>query len=191
MAEEPQYRENFRAALQRLTREIDNLRTEQAAIAAYQEASPPKNRFLVVAFIGMLGDRLLRLIRILEDGTDAASFWYLYRCAPHRMKNLDEAWLRNFSGKLKAVRNAIFVHLDKKGVAEAVAVWKRADITESDIFRVIETVRCALYDLWLEEFGKPPIPIADNEDPHSYNPDLDRLKALMKESIADLIGHRS
>ena len=198
MAEETQYRENFRAALRRLTREIDNLRTEQAAIAAYQEAQPPKNRFLVVAFIGMLGDRLLRLIRILEDGGDAASFWYLYRCAPHRMKTLDEAWLRNFSGKLKAVRNVTFVHLDKKGIAldengiaEAVAVWKRADITESDIARVIETVRCALYDLWLEEFGKPPIPIGDSEDPRSYNPDLDRLKALMKESIADLIDHRS
>ena len=114
MAEETQYRENFRAALRRLTREIDNLRTE---IAAYQEAQPPKNRFLVVAFIGMLGDRLLRLIRILEDGGDAASFWYLYRCAPHRMKTLDEAWLRNFSGKLKAVPNITFVHLDKKGIA--------------------------------------------------------------------------
>ena len=89
----------------------------------------------------MLGDRLLGLIRILEDNADAASFWYLYRCAPQRMKNLDGPWLRDFSGKLRTVRNSTFVHLDKKGIAEAVAVWRRAGITEGDIIRAIETVR--------------------------------------------------
>ena len=37
-ADDPPYLPNFRMALQRLMREIDNLRTEQAAIAAYLEA---------------------------------------------------------------------------------------------------------------------------------------------------------
>jgi hypothetical protein len=71
---EPQYQETFRKALDRLMREIDNLRAEQAAIVAYQEMQPPKNRFLTVAFVALQGDRLLRLIRIFEDSAESASF---------------------------------------------------------------------------------------------------------------------
>jgi hypothetical protein len=185
---EPQYQEGFRKALDRLMREIDNLRTEQAAIAAYQEMQPPKNRFLTVAFIGLLGDRLLRLIRIFENGADAASFWYLYRCAPQRMRNLDIERLRDFSSKLKTVRDLTFVHLDKKGIFDPVTIWRDAGIKESDMIHAMETVRHALNDLWIEEYGNLPISISYNSDPLSYNPDLDGLKRLLKESLTQLSG---
>lgn len=183
MAELPQ---RFKAALQRLTREIDSLRTEQAAIAAYNEARPASNRFLVIAFIGMLGDRLIRLMRIFENSADVASFWYLHRCAPQRMKSLDVERLRAFSDKLKTVRNLTFVHLDKKGIFDSAKIWQDAGITDNEIVYSIETVRRVLYDLWVEEFGRAPIPITDNEDPRSYKPSLDGLIKLMKKGIAEL-----
>jgi hypothetical protein len=183
---EPQYRERFRKALDRLMREIDNLRTEQAAIAAYREVQLPRNRFLTTAFVALLGDRLLRFVRIFEDSTDVASFWYLYRCEPQRMKNLDIERLRDFSDRLKTVRDLTFIHLDKKGIFDAVAIWREAGITEGDLIHAVETARGALKGLWIEEFGNPPISISDNEDPHSYNPDLDGLKSLLKESLAQL-----
>jgi hypothetical protein len=93
----PQCQERFRIALQRLTHEIDVLRNELAAIGAYREARPPSNLFLMLAFEALLDDRLIRLVRIFEDEKDAASFWYLYSCAPERMKNLDLERLREFS----------------------------------------------------------------------------------------------
>ena len=135
---EPQYQETFRKALDRLMREIDNLRAEQAAIVAYQELQPPKNRFLTVAFVALQGDRLLRLIRIFEDSAESASFWYLHRCAPQRMKNLDIERLRDLSSKLKTVRNLTFVHLDKKGIFNAAAIWQEAGIRDSDVIHAME-----------------------------------------------------
>ena len=156
---EPQYRERFREALQRLMRDMDNLRTEQAAIEAFYEARPPRNRFLAVAFIAIQGDRLLRLIRIFENSNDTASFWYLHRCEPKRLKNLNIERLQDFSGRLKTIRDPAFVHNDKKGISEAAAIWRAAAFTETEIRDVIETVRRALNDLWIEEFGKPPISI--------------------------------
>lgn len=167
-------------------RDMGNLRTEQAAIEAYSEASPPRNRFLTVAIVAIQGDRLLRLIRIFEDSTKTASFWYLHRCEPKRLKNLDIDRLRDFSGRLKTVRDLTFVHIDKKGISDAAAIWRAAGFTEPEIRDVIETVGRALDDLWIEEFGKPPIPISDNEDPRSYNPNLNGLKRLLMESLAEL-----
>ena|SRR5579863_856832 len=184
---EPQYRERFRETLQRLMRDMDNLRTEQAAIEAFHEVSPPRNRFLTVAFIAIQGDRLLRLIRIFEDTTQTASFWYLHRCEPKRLENLDIERLRDFSGRLKTVRDLTFVHIDKKGISDPAAIWREAGFTEVEIREVIDAVRRALNDLWIEEFGKPPITILDEDaGPDSYNPDLDGLKRLLKESLAQL-----
>jgi len=185
---ELQYQKRFKLALNRLAREFGNLLTEQAAIAAYQEAQPPRNYFLATAFIGMLGDRLVRLIRIFENSKRTASFWYLHRCAPQRISNLDIGRLEIFSEKLKTVRDRTFVHLDKKGIFDALVIWQKAGITEDDIAHAIETGWGVVNDLWSEEFGKPPISIADSEDPRSYNPDLDGFKRLMKKSFADLSG---
>lgn len=183
---EPEYKERYRMALERLTREIDNLRTVQAAIAAYNEAQPPSNRFLTLAFIALLGDRLLRLIRIFEDNRDTASFWYLHRCTPERMKHLDVERLKSLSGKLKTVRDLTFVHLDKRGISKAAAIWREAGITEAEIIEAIETVRHTLYDIWCKEFGRPLVSISDNMDPRWYPPSLEGLKELLKKSLVEL-----
>ena len=170
----------------RLTHEIDALRNELAAIGAYREARPPSNLFLTLAFEALLGDRLIRLVRIFEDEKDAASFWYLYRCAPERMKNLDLERLREFSGRVRTVRNLIFVHSDKKSIFDPMAIWSVAGITDSDTAHAVETLRRALYDLSVEEFAKAPISFTDNEASGSYRPDFDSLKRLMKKHIANL-----
>jgi hypothetical protein len=183
---EPQHQQRFKAALECLTREIDALRNEQAAIGACREAHPSSNLFLTLALEALLGDRLIRLVSIFEDDKDAASFWYLYRCAPQRMKNLDLERLLEFSGELKTVRYLTFAHLDKKGTFDPLAIWEVAGITDSDTAHAVETVRRALYDLSVEEFGRGPISSTDNETSESYRPDFDSLKRRVKKSIAKL-----
>jgi hypothetical protein len=190
---EPMSRKRFRVALKRLMQEIDNLRTQQAAIAAYQEMQPPRNRFLSTAFVGLHSDRLLRLMRIFENNPSrVASFWYLHRCAPKHLRNLDIEWLRDFSGKLKTVRDRIFVHMDKEGIFDPVTIWREAGLEERDMIRAMETVRPVLNNLCIKEFGKPPITLPDEDaGPDSYNPDLAGLKRLLKESLAQLSGRQS
>jgi hypothetical protein len=183
---EKQCQERFRRVLQRLTREIDAIRNELAAIGACREARPSSNLFVALAFEALLGDRLIRLVRIFEDEKDAASFWYLYRCAPQRMKNLDLERLQKFSSKLKTVHYLTFAHLDNKGTFDPLAIWEVAGITDSDAAHAVETVRRALYDLSVEEFDRAPIPSTDNETSESYRPDFDSLKRRVKKSIAKL-----
>lgn len=183
---EPQHQERFGVTLECLTREIDALRNEEAAIGAYREARPPSNLFLTLAFTALLGDRLVRLIRIFEDEKATTSFWYLYRCAPQRIKNLNLERLQAFSDKLRTVRNLIFVRFDKKEAFDPIALWDAAGITDSDMAHAVETVRRALYDLSVEEFGKAPVTLIDNDAPCSYRPDFDSLKRLVKKHIAKL-----
>lgn len=59
-----------------------------------------------------------------------------------------------------------------------------AGFTEYEFRDVIEMLRSALLTVWIEEFGKPPISISGNEDPHDYGSDFDNLKRLMKDSTA-------
>ena len=183
---EPQHQERFRVTLECLTREIDALRNEEAAIGAYREGRPPSNLFLTLAFTALLGDRLIRLIRIFEDEKATTSFWYLYRSAPRRMKNLNLERLQAFSGKLRTVRNFIFVHLGKKGTFDPVALWDAAGITDSEMAHAVETVRRALYDLSVEEFGKASVSFSDSDAPCSYRPDFDSLKRRIKKNITRL-----
>jgi hypothetical protein len=186
-----QHQQRFRLLLECLTREIDTLRNEQAAIGAYREARPTSNRFLRLAFMALLGDRLIRLIRIFDDEQDGASFWYLYRCAPQRMKNLDLERLRAFSRKLKTVRDLVFVHSDNNGCFDPVAIWDAAEITDGDMAHAVETVRRALYDLSAEEFSKARVSFTDNDAPSLLQTWLRESQTAGQEEHHKIVSHES
>ena len=172
--------QSFKDALQRLVREMSNLRSEHAAIAAHGEVRPAKSRFLFIAYTGLLNARQLRLVRVFEDSNKTASFWYLHRCALKLIeKNLDIARLREFSRKLKKIRNASFVHLDKEGAFD-LSVYREADIRPGDILYAVDAVWPTVRDLYAEVFGEPPLKV---------DPSLDELIRLLKESLSDLIEH--
>ena len=56
----------------------------------------------------------------------------------------------------------------------------------SDSCHAVETVRRALYDLSVEEFGKVPESLTHHEVAPSYRPDFDSLKRLLKKHVAKL-----
>ena len=72
----------YQRAVQRITAEACWLFTEQTALIALDKSGRHGLDFFRVAFYALLGDRLLRLVRIFENDTRVASFWYLYRCNP-------------------------------------------------------------------------------------------------------------
>ena len=91
------YDDRFRDALERLLPETYNLLSVQAALEALMDHHT--GVILAQSFSALMGDRLARLIRILESSDDTASFWYLHRCEPTNVaKDVNIPRLEDLSG---------------------------------------------------------------------------------------------
>jgi hypothetical protein len=144
-------RVRFDRTLKRLLSETYNLMSCQAALEALigVTAGP----ILATAFSALKGDRLLRLVRIFEDSSNTASFWYLLRCEPKNVgKDIDLDFLRQFSNKVKLIRDKSFVHIDKDAVFEPDAIYRTAGVTSNEIITAMEMLWPVLNRLYQERF---------------------------------------
>lgn len=144
----------FERTLKRLLPEMYNLLSSQAALEALLgTAAGP---IVSTAFSALQSDRLLRLMRIFEDSRHTATFWYLLRCEPHVFDDdrLDIAFLRQFSKKLKMIRDKTFVHIDKDAVFDPQAIYQAAGLTGDEIVRALEMVWRALNRVYSQRSGK-------------------------------------
>lgn len=173
----PRCPEDFKKAVERLARELSILRNEMAAFDGYQEAGAPRDRFLAVASGALPGDQLIRLVRIFEDSKKVASFWYLYRCDPRIKKKIDVRRIQEFSSKIKKVRNATFVHIDKTFLFDPQTIYRDVGIRKSEIAFAVATVWRVVSDLWIE-LGHHPLTDANQSD----------LKNRFKESLSRLVA---
>jgi hypothetical protein len=143
------HRERFDRTLQRLLSETYNLMGCQAALEALVGITG--GPILLAAFRDLKGDRLLRLIRIFEDSKQTANFWYLHRCeAANVSRGLDVEFLRQFSGKIKRVRDKTFVHIDRDAVFDPDQIYRDAKITPNEMVRAMEMLWPALNRLYRE-----------------------------------------
>src|SRR6266436_6239429 len=118
--------QRFERTLKRLFNETYNLMSVQAALETLQNSTG--GAILQTAFSALYGDRLLRLIRIFEDSRGTATFWYLYRCEPRNVaKGMDIPRLKQFSAKVKHIRDKTFVHIDKDFVFDPEDAYKEAN----------------------------------------------------------------
>jgi hypothetical protein len=156
----PPHQKRFRKTVERLAGEVSLLLADQVALEELLEISAPT--LIRVCFQALLGDRLARLIRILEDDKrkEVASFWYLLRCEPKRigLSEDDEAHLRQLGTRLKLIRDRSFFHIDKSGVLDRPAIYTAAGVTGNDIIRAIEILWTILRKLYSEEFSDQPPP---------------------------------
>ena len=155
-----QARPRFLRALKRLLREIVLLRFEQTALKTLDGKYSVGFDFFAIAQTAIYGDRLIRLVRLLEDDAEVASFWYLNRCAPRAVKkSLTRAGLTvdevaDLSSRLKKVRDKVFVHIDKEGLFNPQQIYEEADIRGSQIQRVIEALWYSVNDVYVEATGE-------------------------------------
>jgi hypothetical protein len=148
------HRERFDRTLRRLLSETHNLMGCQAALEAM--VGLVGGPILQTAFSALKGDRLLRLVRIFEDSKQTANFWYLYRCEPAKVrKGLDVEFLRQFSQKIKQVRDKTFVHIDKDAVFDPDRIYLDAKITPNEMIRAMEMLWPVLNRLYRERFQAP------------------------------------
>ena len=159
MEQGPTFTARYKRTVERVTTETCWLFIEQTALVALGAVDAHGLDFFRVAFTGLLGDRLLRLVRILEQDTRVASFWYLHRCNPKGVaQTLDRAGisladLRDFSRRLKSIRNKVFVHIDKAGVFDPKKIYEDAGIKSSDVDKVIRALSVAMQDLYQTTMG--------------------------------------
>jgi hypothetical protein len=175
-----QYKEGFKRAAFRLLLETHNLRNDQAALDALSEAEQKnlKSPFVAVAAGALQGDRLIRLVRIFEDSSRTASFWYLHRCEPKNIgQGVDVIWLKDFSKRIKRVRDKTFVHIDKDSSFDAREIYRDANIRPSEIRKAIEVVWSVLDRVNSELRGSTP----------STNRSFDELKDRFKSDLAALL----
>ena len=161
MRKAPKYLERFQSTVDRLIREVQNLRRSFAAMCSTQ-GKYSSNRFIHIAAKALQTDVLIRLIRIFEDG-EAASFWYLHRCEPRKIaEGIDIAKLQDFSRRLKLIRDKVFVHIDKDAVFDPSQAYRDAAIRTWEIEETIETLWMVLDRLYLEQNGMPFASLAES-----------------------------
>ena len=175
----PDYDERFRDVLERLLPETYNLMSVQAALEALND-HPTGSIILAQSFSALIGDRLARLIRILEDSEETASFWYLHRCEPTNVaQDVDIARLKDLSSrsKLKLIRDKTFFHIDKDRVADSQAVYAQADIFANELIWAMEAVWRTLNRLYEERFGHPYSQVT-----------LEGMREIFKRDLTNLLG---
>ncbi len=150
----------FRRTVRRLTIETRNLRGDFAArhvwYAWLADGGSTSNLFLRGAGFALQSDLMIRLIRVLDVGRTTSSFWYLHQCGLSTAGDgIDFEKLREFSMKLKSVRDKTFVHIDKKGVFDPGKYYEEAGINDLHLANVIDQVWTVLCRLNFS-YGEPP-----------------------------------
>ena len=143
------YSDRYKRAVRRISVEASWLFTYQTTLARLNKVE--RIGFFHVATNAILGDRLIRLVRVFDEHKDAAAFWYLHRCNPTCVEQgikgsgttLSE--LRHLSDRLKQVRDKTFIHIDKGSVFNPEMVYGKAGVKNLNriitaLWRTMETI---------------------------------------------------
>jgi hypothetical protein len=113
------------------------------------------NGFLHVACSALESEMLSRLIRIFEASPHPSSFWFLYKIDPGSVgKGIDVKKLREFSARLKKIRDKVFVHIDKNAVFDPDAIYRQVNIEGHEIVEAVEELWKVLNRLYSRQHGK-------------------------------------
>lgn len=162
--------ERFKRTIKRIGSETFWLRTYQAAINGMRVEAVGLD-FFRVSLNALKDARLIRLIRVLEDDSKTASFWYLLRCngplieAAAKKAGLDLVELRDIADRMRGIRDKTFVHIDKVGVFDPQQYYKEAGLSNDKVAetcdRLFETMKAVHASVFGEE---PPHDVYSGED---------------------------
>jgi len=150
----------FKRTVERIAAEAYWLHTYQTAIGGMKGVTAVGLDFFRVSLNALKDARLIRLIRVLEDDSQTASFWYLLQSNERLVKKaaknggLDLVELRNIADALIKVRNKTFVHIDRDGVFDPQAYYRAAGLNNDQVERVIGAFWNSMRTLRLEVFGE-------------------------------------
>ena len=150
--------DRYRRTVHRIASEAFWLRTYQAAINGLRVEAVGLD-FFRVSLSALKDARLIRLIRVLEDDSKTASFWYLIKCNQPLVARaastagLDLTELRNIAGRLRGIRDKTFVHIDKLGVLDPQQYYKDAGLNNDKMAEICDQLWETMKDVYVTVYG--------------------------------------
>ena len=173
----------YEKALERNLAELQKALLIRATLLGMEKHGSTTKVFTRVVRESLHNDHMSHVIKIFEQSSRAASFWYLYRTDPReidkyaRQVGYNIAELQAVSDKLKAIRNGTHFHIDKAGALDPRAIWSGAALTGKELGAAIDFAWGALSAIQSARGGAIPSLL-------NYTPD-DALAALKRIESKD------
>ena len=116
--------------------------------------------FFRVSLNSLKDARLVRLMRVLEDDSRTASFWYLLQSDGRRVRRAaktakaDLAHLADVSERLRGIRDKTFVHIDRTTVFDPSKLYRAAGLTHNDLEKAIRDLWSTLQVLYADVYSR-------------------------------------
>lgn len=149
-------------ALKRNLAELQKILLIRATLLGAHKHRGTTKIFTRIVAESLKNDHESHAMKVFEQSSKAASFWYLYRTHPGPIDKYarefayDIANLQLVSDKLKAIRNGTHFHIDKAGVLDPKAIWKGAALTGEELGAAIDVVWGALSSIQTSKGGLVP-----------------------------------
>jgi hypothetical protein len=146
-------------AVRRIGAEAFWLKTYHAAICGMKVKAEGLD-FFRVALNALKEARLLRLIRVLEESKQTASFWYVLNQNPSQVTRaakaagLDLQALAHLAPRLKIIRDETFMHIDRIGVLNSQTPYAKAGVTHAEVEGAILGLWQTMRFLYLDVLGE-------------------------------------
>jgi hypothetical protein len=134
----------YESALKRNLAELQKALLIRATLLGIEKHSYTAKVFTRVIHDSLHNDYMSHAIKVFEQSSKSASFWYLYRTdsAPidtySRQVGYDISSLQAVTDKLKTIRNGSHFHIDHTGVLDSKTVWSGASLTGKELGAAID-----------------------------------------------------
>lgn len=146
-----------------LKRNLNELVIAELEFDAYREIGNKlllnfPDSFFWITQTALFNDMVAHMIKVLDQNSQSATFWYIFRYKSKEAKEFIKKEHINFmeiydiAEKLKVVRDKTHFHIDKKGVKKPKLIWSAADLTYDDLQKNMEAVYKILNHLHIKEF---------------------------------------
>ncbi|MDI4635820.1 hypothetical protein J7U46_22330 [Pelomonas sp. V22] len=136
--------QRYTRAIERNLAELQRAILNRTTMVGIEKVGGVSSLFLQVTYFALFNDYVAHCIKVFENSTRAASFWYIYRTdqglvdAFAKKAKLDIASLEAVSAKLKHIRDQTHFHIDSKGVLDTKSVWRAAGLTGKQLSAAVD-----------------------------------------------------
>lgn len=174
----PRYVHAIERNLAELQRAIHN----RDAMLAIEAEHATGYALLRLAYLALYNDYMAHAMKVFEEGTRVASFWYLYRTDQGladsfmRTVSIDIASISDMSARLKKIRDATHFHIDADSVSDTKRIWRDAGIKGIALSKTIDSTWKVICHLQ-EHHGLPSVNLLPEMTKMHLRKQVKRFKA--------------
>jgi hypothetical protein len=136
----------YKKAIERNLAELQWAIIHRTTLQGIEAARPVYKYFLHSAYNGLFNAYIAHCIKVFEQNSGAASFWYIYKTNEKRVndfakaKGIDLAPVVAVTPKLKHIRDKTHFHIDCDGVLDPKEIWAQAGMRGKELFEAVDAV---------------------------------------------------